>query len=194
MRHLPALALGCALALGVAAPLRAQKPAAAKRPPRALVLGQFTVANPGGSTEAEYRDPKRPVYTLRGPKLTLRSATLDLDARSVRLEMQGRLVRVADAEGPLKIVLRKDGSVETLTCQKARYRLGEAGKDGQIDLVGAVRWIHTGPEVEGPAELTGENGRILLRAAPGEGPLIELGGGGLTATPKEPPVREKDKP
>lgn len=186
--------LCCALLLVSAPALLAQKSAAPPKPSRPLVLGQFKVANPGGSTSADFRDPKKPVFTLRGPKLTLRSASLDLDARQVRVEMSGRLVSVANAEGPLRIVLRQAGRTETLTCLKAVYRLGEEGKDGQIDLTGDVHWIHTGEEVEGPAELTGDSGRVILRGSRGEGPLIELSGGGLVATPKEPPAKEKAKP
>lgn len=164
-----------------------EKSGPATQPPRkGLVLGTFNVANPGGTLVADYKDPKRAVYTLRGPKLTLRSKSLDMDARSVRMVLAGRFVVEGNAEGPVRIVLRQEDGVETLHCDKATWVAPPKGTEGLLVLTGNIHWTHTGPDVEGPAEMTGSTAKITLRGG-GEGPLIELDNGILNATPKERP-------
>ena len=160
---------------------------------KSLVLGTFTVANPGGSLIADYKDSKRPVYALQGPKLTLRSKSLDVDARSVRMVLAGRVVVDGVAEGPVRIVVRQDGNVETIHCDKATWLAPPTGAEGQLLLVGSVRWLHSGPDVDGPAEMTGNKAVVTLRKG-GAGPLIELDNGSLTATPKEKPKPVPGKP
>jgi hypothetical protein len=177
--------------LGTAFAALAQSPASTAPPNdksarQALVLGTFTVSNPNGTLVADYKDPKRPVYTLRGPKLALRSKALDMDVRSVRMILAGRVVVEGIAEGPVRIVLKQDDGTETLLCDKATWAAPPKGSEGLLLLSGNIHWTHTGPDVEGPAEMTGSTARITLRGA-GEGPLIELDNGILNATPKERP-------
>jgi hypothetical protein len=161
-------------------------PVSAKPERKSLVLGTFTVANPSGTLVADYKDPKRPVYTLRGPKLTLRSKAFDMDAKSVRMTLAGRVVVDGVADGPVRIVLRQETGTETLLCDKAAWAAPPTGADGMLLLTGNIRWTHTGPDVEGPAEMTGSSAKVTLRGG-GEGPLIELDNGVLNATPKERP-------
>jgi len=109
-----------------------------------------------------------------------------MDARSVRMVLAGRVVVEGNAEGPVRIVLRQDDGVETLLCDKATWAAPPKGSEGLLLLSGNIRWTHTGPDVDGPAEMTGSTAKVTLRGG-GEGPLIELDNGILNATPKERP-------
>jgi 3-oxoacyl-[acyl-carrier-protein] synthase-3 len=95
--------------------------------------------------------------------------------------------------GPLKIVVKADDQTDTITCAGAVYTQADAKSDAEILLQGDVRWVHLSPSVDGPAELTGNGGKIVLRSGTA-GPLIELGSGSFTATPKPPKVAPGKKP
>ena len=167
---------------------------ATPQPPKGnAVVGKFTITNPGGSLNAEFRDRTKPVFEMAGPELKLRSTQIDLDARKARLEVSGKIVVKGTLTGPLKIVVKADDQTDTITCAGAVYTQADAKSDAEILLQGDVRWVHISPNVDGPAELTGNGGKIVLRSGTA-GPLIELGSGSFTATPKPPKVAPGKKP
>lgn len=177
-------ALGC--------PLAQTAPPAVKRAP-GPVIGRFTITNPGGTLVADLGSSGKQVFTFRGPRLALRSEGLDLDAASVRVVRAGRSIVAGEAEGPVRIVLRRDGSVETLKCARATWTGAVDSGKGVLVLHGPVQWVHTGDDVEGPAEFHGDSGKVTLRGNE-EGPLIEIAGGGATATPKDAARKPARKP
>jgi hypothetical protein len=157
---------------------------AKQQPPKGTaVIGRFTITNPGGTLNAEFRDRSKPVFEMAGPDLKLRSNQLDLDARKARLEVSGKIVVKGVLTGPLKIVVKGIDQTDTITCSGATFTQTDANADAEIILQGDVRWIHLSPNVDGPAELTGNGGKIILRSGTA-GPLIELGSGSFSATPK----------
>jgi hypothetical protein len=167
---------------------------ATPQPPKGTAsVGRFTITNPGGSLNAEFRDRSKPVFEMAGPELKLRSVQLDLDTRKARLEISGKLITRGTFTGPLKIVVKSDDQTDTITCSGATYTQPDAKADAEILLQGDVRWVHLSPSVDGPAELTGNGGKIVLRSGTA-GPLIELGSGSFTATPKPPKTAPDKKP
>ena len=170
-------------AVATAACIAPQLLATPQPPKGTAVVGKFTITNPGGSLNAEFRDRSKPVFEMAGPELKLRSTQLDLDARKARLEVSGKIVVKGTLTGPLKIVVKADDQTDTITCAGAVYTQADAKADAEILLQGDVRWVHLSPNVDGPAELNGNGGKIVLRSGTA-GPLIELGSGSFTATPK----------
>ncbi|MFM7321439.1 MAG: hypothetical protein ACKO5K_07945 [Armatimonadota bacterium] len=170
-------------AVAVAPGPRAAPPATRK--PTGPVIGRFSVANPGGTLIADLGAGGKQVFTFRGPHLALRSEGLDIDAASVRIVRTGRSISSGEAEGPVRIVLRRAGGTETLKCSRATWSGSVDSAKGVLVLHGPVQWVHTGDDVEGPAEFHGDSGKVTLRGGD-EGPLIEIVGGGATATPKDP--------
>jgi hypothetical protein len=162
-------------------------------PKGTAAVGRFTITNPGGSLNAEFRDRSKPVFEMAGPELKLRSNQLDLDARKARLEISGKVIVKGTFTGPLKIVVKSDDQSDTITCAGATYTQADAKADAEILLQGDVRWVHLSPNVDGPAELTGNGGKIILRSGTA-GPLIELGSGSFTATPKPSKAAPGKKP
>ncbi|MEY3764766.1 MAG: hypothetical protein RLZ42_1426 [Armatimonadota bacterium] len=167
---------------------------ATPQPPKGTaVVGKFTITNPGGSINAEFRDRSKPIFEMSGPELKLRSTQLDLDAHKARLEVSGKIVVKGTLTGPLKIVVKGMDQTDTITCAGAVYTQADAKSDAEILLQGDVRWVHLSPNVDGPAELNGNGGKIVLRSGTA-GPLIELGSGSFTATPKPPKTAPGKKP
>ncbi|MFM7188654.1 MAG: hypothetical protein ACKO14_12645 [Armatimonadota bacterium] len=167
---------------------------ATPQPPKGTaIVGRFTITNPGGSLNAEFRDRAKPIFEMAGPELKLRSTQLDLDARKARLEVSGKIIIKGTLTGPLKIVVKADDQTDTITCAGAVYTQADAKADAEILLQGDVRWVHLSPNVDGPAEMTGNGGKIVLRSGTA-GPLIELGSGSFTATPKPPKTTPGKKP
>ena len=152
-------------------------------------LGKVSVLWPSGIVTLDQKDRKRPVWTVSGPKVTVRSEGADLDARHVEARFdyskKGQKPVTGELEGAVRIVLRSEpGVTDTLTCERATFGIdGESGI-GKITIPGAVRWVHVGPELEEPSVLNAGSGSVTLRGKV-EGPLIELSDGGLTATPRE---------
>lgn len=167
--------------IGLSAPV--QPPPVPTHP--GLLVGRFTIVNPGGKMVAEFKNRNAPTFDMSGPKLTLRSAGLDIDARSAHLEIVGKSVAVGDLTGPIRIVLKGLDQTDTITCALATYRQLDINAPATIEFTGDVKWIHVSPSLEGPAELNGTSGKITLRTG-GMGPLIELGSGSFVATPKPP--------
>lgn len=182
---LPSVPVACLVQAAPAAP-------PSKRP-AGPVIGRFSISNPGGSLVADLGSAGKQVYTFRGARLALRSEGLDIDAVSVRIVRNGRVVSSGEAEGPVRIVLRRTGAVETLRCARATWTGAVDSAKGVLVLHGPVHWVHTGDDVEGPAEFHGDSGKVTLRGGD-EGPLIEIAGGGMTATPKVPPKKPSANP
>jgi len=180
-------------AVATAACIAPQLLATTQPPKGTAVVGKFTITNPGGSLNAEFRDRSKPIFEMSGPELKLRSVQLDLDTRKARLEISGKLITRGTFTGPLKIVVKSDDQTDTITCSGATYTQPDAKSDAEILLQGDVRWVHLSPSVDGPAELTGNGGKIILRSGTA-GPLIELGSGSFTATPKPPKAAPGKKP
>lgn len=182
---LVALCLAGAVSLAAAQEKKPAKPAGIR-------IGQFTFKSDGGKASIDFKNPKRQVWDVRGPAITLRSEGLDLDARHIHAAVEGKVVRDGFADGAVKLVMRSPGLTDTLYCEKAVLKLDANGKTGRIDLTGGVRWVHTGPEVEGPAEFKGSKGTIT-RGGVDEGPVIELDDMEIVATPREPAPKPKGK-
>jgi hypothetical protein len=180
-------------ALATVAFVSPQLRATQQLPKGTAAVGRFTITNPGGSLNAEFRDRSKPVFEMAGPELKLRSNQLDLDARKARLEISGKVIVKGTFTGPLKIVVKSDDQSDTITCAGATYTQADAKADAEILLQGDVRWVHLSPNVDGPAELTGNGGKIILRSGTA-GPLIELGSGSFTATPKPSKAAPGKKP
>jgi hypothetical protein len=181
------------LATAITAAVASQLHATPQPPKGTAVVGRFTISNPGGSLNAEFRDRTKPVFEMAGPELKLRSTQLDLDAQKARLEVSGKIVVKGTLTGPLKIIVKGTDQTDTITCSGAVYTQTDAKADAEIILQGDVRWVHISPNVDGPAELTGNGGKIILRSGTA-GPLIELGSGSFSATPKPPKNAPGKKP
>jgi len=180
-------------AVATAACITPQLLATPQPPKGTAVVGKFTITNPGGSLNAEFRDRTKTVFEMAGPELKLRSTQIDLDARKARLEVSGKIVVKGTLTGPLKIIVKGTDQTDTITCSGAVYTQTDAKADAEIILQGDVRWVHISPNVDGPAELTGIGGKIILRSG-SAGPLIELGSGSFSATPKPPKNTPGKKP
>ena len=109
------------------------------------------------------------------------------------LEVSGKIVVKGTLTGPLKIIVKGTDQTDTITCSGAVYTQTDPKADAEIILQGDVRWVHISPNVDGPAELTGNGGKIILRSGTA-GPLIELGSGSFSATPKPPKNTPGKKP
>jgi hypothetical protein len=158
-------------------------------------LGEFTLQNPGGTLEAT-RDRRTGVVqgTLTGPKVSLRSAFLEMSARKIwaraapRGESKVQQLTNATASGGVRIVRRdvKSGESDVVSCERAELKAGEAPRSGHIELFGRVTWK------------TFDKSQRLLQQLAGEGGSIDFDESGETIRLKNvdatvPPPGPKEK-
>ena len=190
MRNTIRLLFVCLAGLAVVAPAGVAAPEPASSIPR---LGEFALHFSPGTIEVTSEKTTTHVL-LSGPGVSVTSPRYDMSAQRIEIAHSRKTAQRpeatdATATGGVHVVVREPEfhRATKAFCDKATY--ASVAKQGRVNLIGHVRFLMQGPQVEGSAELTGDSGSIEF--APGRPAVYRLSNGEGHATPREPAPKAK---